>query len=60
MIKYEEKTKFFKLDTKNTSYCIAVLDTGHVEHLYYGEKIDADTPEFMLEKRCLTPGNCNA
>lgn len=60
MIRYEESTKFFQLDTKNTSYCMAVLDTGHVEHMYYGSKIKADAPDFMLEKRCLTPGNCNA
>ena len=33
MIKYEEKTKYFKLDTKNTSYCMGVLDTGHVESI---------------------------
>ena len=60
MIRYEENTKFFQLDTKNTSYCMSVLDTGHVEHMYYGAKITADTPEFMLDKMCFTPGNCNA
>ena len=29
----------FILETKNTTYAFSVLDTGYLEHLYYGPKI---------------------
>ena len=29
----------FVLDTKNTTYAFHILETGHLEHLYYGKKI---------------------
>ncbi len=29
----------FRLNTKNTSYIFRVLPTGHLEHLYYGERV---------------------
>ncbi len=29
----------FVLETKETTYCFQVTDTGHLEHLYYGKKI---------------------
>ena len=30
---------YFLLNTANTSYAFRVMDTGHLEHLYYGKKI---------------------
>lgn len=30
----------FELHTQSTSYCFSVLQTGHLEHLYYGKKVD--------------------
>ena len=30
---------YFILNTKNTTYAMRVLPTGHLEHLYYGRKI---------------------
>ncbi len=60
MIRYDDDNKYFQLDTKNTSYCMAVNETGQVEHLYYGPKIKVDVPQAMQEKQALTPGNCNA
>lgn len=37
MIRREHKS--FILDTKHTTYCFRVMDSGHLEHLYYGRKI---------------------
>ena len=44
-IKIKEKSMIrqlgntFVLDTKNTTYCFRIIETGHLEHLYYGERI---------------------
>ncbi|SFG63893.1 alpha-galactosidase [Lachnospiraceae bacterium C7] len=54
------KGNYFQLDTKTTSYCFRVLETGHLEHLYYGEKITVDSEdeaEFLSEKHEFAPGN---
>ena len=44
MIIYDEKASAFKLDTRNTSYVISIVDeAGFVGHAYYGKKVsDAD------------------
>ncbi|MDD3243437.1 MAG: alpha-galactosidase [Eubacteriales bacterium] len=34
-----DKNNFFKLDTNHTTYLFHVLESGHLEHLYYGRKI---------------------
>ena len=49
----------FILDTKNTSYVFQVLPSGHLEHLYYGKKIDcsADSITAMAEKNEFLKGN---
>ena len=50
----------FVLDTPNTTYAFAVIPSGQLEHLYYGERISIDTEEeaFVLaEKRLSLPGN---
>lgn len=39
MIKFNEKSGIFKLDTKSTSYCIGMTSVGHLLHLYWGSKI---------------------
>lgn len=40
-ITYFEKEKIFKLDTKNTSYVIAIVDKeGFVGHAYYGKRLE--------------------
>ncbi len=39
-IQFFENEKIFKLDTNNTSYCIALVDAfGYIGHAYYGKKI---------------------
>ena len=29
----------FHLETEHTSYLFQVIETGHLEHLYYGRKL---------------------
>lgn len=50
------------LDTLNTTYCFRKLDTGHLEHLYYGERIAIDSvaeAEALFEKHAFAAGNVN-
>lgn len=51
--------KNFILDTEHTTYGFRVLETGHLEHLYYGRRIrlDEDSLEAIGEKRMFPPGN---
>ena len=54
--------KVFILDTKNTTYCFQVLESGHLEHLYYGKKLridEADDVKSLAEKQAFPPGNSN-
>ena len=58
MIRVWNKT--FVFDTKNTTYCFRVLETGQLEHLYYGRKLviteEEDTAS-LAEKHAFAPGN---
>lgn len=50
----------FVLDTLNTTYAFHVLETGHLEHLYYGNKIQINSvleAVSLVEKRTILPGN---
>ena len=50
----------FVLDTESASYVFRVLETGHLEHLYYGRKIKILTPEdaeLLFPVRAFLPGN---
>lgn len=50
----------FVLDTENTSYIFAPAKSGHLEHLYYGSRVDIDTAEdckVFREKREFELGN---
>ncbi len=55
----------FVLDTKNTTYAFAVLETGYLEHLYYGPKIricdgdDSVLAGALFERHEFIPGNNN-
>ncbi|MDT8336265.1 MAG: alpha-galactosidase [Candidatus Izemoplasmatales bacterium] len=42
MINYLAKDKIFHLQTKNTSYIMNVLSSGHLGSLYYGKKLSQD------------------
>ena len=50
----------FLLLTEHTAYAIAVMPSGHPEHLYYGARLDADTLDELFalrQKREFEPGN---
>ena len=50
----------FVLHTPNTTYAFKVLSSGHLEHLYYGEKIEIESEkeaEVLVEKRACLSGN---
>lgn len=52
-----EKNGVFQLETDKTSYLFQVMDTGHLEHLYYGRKIHFRDTEALREKHPFAPGN---
>ncbi len=50
----------FVLDTRNTTYVFSVTPSGHLEHLYYGEKItlsESSECEAFRDKREFETGN---
>ena len=50
----------FVLDTDKTTYAFGLLPTGHLEHLYYGSRLDienADEVMTLFEKRIVLAGN---
>ena len=51
-----DKTPLFILDTGHTTYAMKVLDTGHIEHLYYGRKIHMDDADGLTEQHEFAPG----
>ncbi|MBR2524313.1 MAG: alpha-galactosidase [Clostridiales bacterium] len=56
----EEKTPLFVLGTDNTSYLFKVTDTGHLEHLYYGARITAESSDGLTEPHEFAEGNTNS
>ncbi len=50
-INYNENFKTFHLRTKNTSYVLKVIETGHLSHLYWGRKLRADNLEYFFRRR---------
>lgn len=54
-ISYNEGTKIFKLDTKNTSYIMGVEDDfGYLLHHYYGKRLIGDEVGY-LTRTCEAP-----
>ena len=56
----EGNSHAFVLDTDATTYVLSIAPSGHVEHLYYGAKInitDAAECDIFREKREFEPGN---
>lgn len=54
------KSPAFVLDTENTTYAFSVTPSGHLEHLYYGGKIELETAgqcEVFRERREFEAGN---
>ena len=47
-ITFNESSKIFKLDTKNTSYVMGVEDSfGYLLHYYYGKKLRHDDVNYL-------------
>ena len=62
IVKDSDTRPWFFLQTAHTTYGIRVMETGHLEHLYYGERItvDAQDPSFcapLVIQRAFAPGN---
>ena len=68
----QKNNKSFILSTKNTTYAFRVMETCHLEHLYYGRKVTFPTKRFgeeellaeyavdpFVEKHAFAPGNTN-
>ena len=47
-IKFIEKDKVFKLDSKDTSYIIAIVEEQFVRHVYFGKKILDENVNYLL------------
>ena len=45
---YNEKEKSFRLDAKNTSYMLKVIDDGYLAHVYYGKKVPDEDLGYLL------------
>ena len=50
MIIYDSNLKSFVLNGKNYSYCFYVNESGMLQHLYYGEKIESDDISFLIKE----------
>lgn len=55
----ERINQSFLLYTEHTTYAFRVMESGQLEHLYYGRRLtlDADGIEALGEKRMFAPGN---
>ena len=49
-IKFNELNMSFHIQSKNTSYIIKVLETGHLVNLYWGRKINSNKIEYVFNK----------
>lgn len=63
MIQIVKDTRpWFFLQTTHSTYGMRVMETGHLEHLYYGERITVDTQDSafcapLVIQRGFAPGN---
>lgn len=52
------ENELFTLETKDTSYCFRIMYSGHLEHLYYGPRLNLkDGYEPLIEKNEFNMGN---
>ncbi len=61
-IKYNEKSRTFKLDAKDTSYIIAIVDEEQfIGHVYFGEKLPDENVNYLmrLEEAPFVPSKNN-
>lgn len=50
MIKFNDKTNSFRLDTPNSTYCISISHKGYLAHSYYGNKIGDDDVTYLTRQ----------
>ena len=50
MITYNDKTKTFRMDTANTTYCMTISQKGYLAHTYYGSKIGDDDVSYLTRQ----------
>ena len=53
----EIRDGFYALHTLHTTYAFRVMETGQLEHLYYGRKIAVEDPAVLIEQHSFAPGN---
>ncbi len=53
----EIKDNYYLLHTKHTTYAFCVMDTGQLEHLYYGARIHTPDASVLREEHAFAPGN---
>lgn len=52
-IEFNNNNKIFSLKTKNTSYILRVLESGHLGHLYWGRKLNNYNIEYVHKRKDL-------
>lgn len=62
ILKDSDTRPWFFLQTAHTTYGMWVMETGHLEHLYYGERITVDSQDPsscapLVIQRAFAPGN---
>lgn len=62
IVKDADTRPWFFLQTAHTTYGMRVMETGHLEHLYYGERITVDSQDPascapLVIQRAFAPGN---
>ena len=62
IVKDSDTRPWFFLQTAHTTYGMWVMETGHLEHLYYGERITVDSQDPsscapLVIQRAFAPGN---
>ena len=62
IVKDADTRPWFFLQTAHTTYGMWVMETGHLEHLYYGERITVDSQDPssctpLVIQRAFAPGN---
>jgi len=50
-IQFQANEKIFHLQTRSASYAMQVVASGHLMHLYWGDRINSDLPGDMVPNR---------
>lgn len=55
---FDEKTKIFYLESKNSSYIFQISEIGHLLHLHYGNRIANDDISYLYKETPVRTGFC--